>query len=132
LPYVHIYVNIWMWRPIAFKGARLTIVYAVCSDHTRPGEEFYDGLGDGDKAKLNKLFEHLGDHGKISNREKFKKIENTNFFEFKSFQIRMPCFFRQGRLVIITHGFRKKDDKIPPAEIRRAERIKEEDEKNEL
>lgn len=107
------------------------VVYAVCGDQTSPGEEFYDALDDGDKAKLNKLFEHLGDHSKISNKEKFKKIEGTDFFEFKSFQIRMPCYFKQGGLVIITHGFRKKDDRIPPAEIKRAERIKEEDETNE-
>ena len=120
-----------MFRPVAYQGEQFTITYAVCLDQSRPGEKFYDGLTDNDKAKLNKLFEHLGDHGKISNREKFKKIDDTEFFEFKSFQIRMPCFFQQGRLVIITHGFRKKGDKIPPAEIKRAERIKEEDGKNE-
>ena len=119
-----------MWRPIAYKGERFTVVYAVCLDQKRPGEEFYDGLDDHDKAKLNKLFQHLGDHGKISNHEKFKKIEGTDFFEFKSFQIRMPCFYRPNGLVIITHGFRKKGDKIPSAEIKRAERIKKEDQEN--
>jgi hypothetical protein len=120
-----------IWKAVAYEGYRCRIVYAVCLDQTRPGEQFYDELSDSDKAKLNKLFEHLGDHGKISNKEKFKKIEATDFFEFKSFQIRMPCFFREGALVIITHGFRKKGDRISPAEIKRAERIKEEDAKNE-
>jgi hypothetical protein len=119
-----------MGRPVAYPGQRFTIVYAISADQQSPGEEFYDGLSDSDKAKLNKLFEVLGDHGKISNKEKFKKIEDTEFFEFKSFQIRMPCFFSPGQLVIITHGFVKKGDKIPPAEIRRAERIKKEDEEN--
>jgi len=47
---------------------------------------FYDNLDKTDKAKINKLFEVLGDHGKISNKEKFKKIEGTDFFEFKNFQ----------------------------------------------
>ncbi|MGA2774168.1 MAG: type II toxin-antitoxin system RelE/ParE family toxin [Bryobacteraceae bacterium] len=119
-----------MDRPVAYSGTQFAIVYAVCLDDKSPGEVFYDGLKDADKAKLNKLFERLGDHGKILNEEKFKKIDDT-FFEFKSFQIRMPCFFHRGRLVIITHGFRKKTEKIPPAEIKRAERIKGEDEQNE-
>jgi len=87
-----------------------------------PGEQFYDGdgLDDGDRAKLNKLFETLGDQGKISNEQKFKKIDDTEFFEFKSFQIRMPCFFVRGQLVVITHGFFKKKDKTPSGEIDRA------------
>jgi hypothetical protein len=106
-------------------------LYAVAADGTSPGEQFYEGLGDTDKAKLNKLFEVLGDLGRISNKEKFKKIEGSEFFEFKSFQIRMPCFFQDGGVVVITHGFIKKGDKISSAEIRRAERIKEEDGENE-
>jgi len=118
-------------RPVAYSGERFTVAYARCLDQTAPGEEFYDELDDTNKAKLNKLFEFLGNHGKISNKEKFKKIEGTEFYEFKSFQIRMPCFFSRGQLVIITHGFVKKGDKIPPAQIKRAERIKEEDEQNE-
>lgn len=117
-----------MSRPTAYSGLQFTIAYAVCLDHSRPGEKFYDELGDRDKAKLNKLFEHLGDHGKISNEEKFKKIEGTEFFEFKSFQIRMPCFFIPGKVLVITHGFSKKGDKIPRAELKRAERIRQEDE----
>ena len=70
----------------------------------------------------------MGDHGRISNEEKFKKIEKTDFFEFKSHQIRMPCFFSAGRLLVITHGFVKQSDSIRLQELRRAERIKTEDE----
>lgn len=119
-----------MRRPIAYNGHRYRIVYAVCLDRTSPGEEFYDALADADKAKLNKLFEYLGDHGSIRNDEKFKKVTET-LFEFKSHQIRMPCYYRPGALVVITHGFTKKKDKMPPAEINRAERIRDEDNENE-
>jgi len=120
-----------MGRPVAYRGSRFTIVYAVRLNQTSPGEEFYDALGDTDKAKLNKLFEVLGDHGKIVNEEKFKRIDDTKFFEFKSFQIRLPCFFAPGGLVVITHGFSKKKDKTPKSEIARAEMIKKEDEERE-
>jgi hypothetical protein len=119
-----------MRRPVAYSGQRYTIVYAVCLNEESPGEEFYDQLKDSDKAKLNKLFEYLGDHGAIRNEEKFKKIDES-FFEFKSHQIRMPCYFTPDGLVIITHGFVKKKDKMPPAELRRAERIRSEDEEHE-
>jgi hypothetical protein len=119
-----------MRRPLAYDGHRYGIAYAVCLDGTSPGEAFYDALGDADKAKLNKLFEYLGDHGAIRNEEKFKKVSGA-FFEFKSHQIRMPCYFRPDGLVVITHGFIKKKDKMPPAELRRAERIRDEDNENE-
>lgn len=74
-----------------------------------------------------RLFNKLGEQGWIANKEHFKKIEGTEFFEFKNFQIRMPCYFLPGNLVVITHGFRKKGERIPPSEIDRAARIKEED-----
>jgi hypothetical protein len=109
-------------------GRRKTIAFAVRADESCPGLDFYEELDRQDKAKLNALFRMLGDQGEIRNKEKFKKIEGTEFFEFKSFQIRMPCFFLPGNLVVITHGFRKKKDKAPPAEVERARLIKQEDE----
>lgn len=38
---------------------------------------------------------------------------------------RMFCFFDEGRLVVLTHGFQKKSQKTPRREIERAERIRE-------
>ena len=63
----------------------------------------------------------------MAGSERFKKIEGTRFFEFKNHQIRMPCFFEPGGSVIITHGFKKKGDRIPQPQLERAERIREED-----
>jgi phage-related protein len=39
----------------------------------------------------------------------------------------MPCFYASGRQLVITHGFMKKSDNIPPEEIKRANRILAED-----
>jgi phage-related protein len=103
-------------------------VYAVCANGTSPGFVFYrDELNDTEKAKMLRLFNKMGEHGRIANREQFKQIEGTDLFEFKSFQIRMPCYFLPGGLVVITHGFRKKGDRTPPSEIDRATRIRQED-----
>jgi len=117
-----------MDRLIAYAGAQRRVVFAVCADGSSPAAQFFDRLGSADKAKMLKLYQYLADHGWITNPEKFKKIAGTDFFEFKSFQVRMPCFFAPGRLVIVTHGFLKKGDRIPPQELERARRIRQEDE----
>lgn len=55
------------------------------------------------------LFRVLGDTGRISNEEQFKKLQDE-FFEFKAFQLRLPCYHAPGRRgrVVVTHGFIKK------------------------
>jgi hypothetical protein len=119
-----------MERPIAYSGCALTVVFAVCQNGESPGERFYDELDEKDQAKMLKLFTRMGEVGKIANRENFKKIEN-DLWEFKNHQIRMPCFFRPGKIVVVTHGFIKKGDAIPRPQIARAYRIQQEDIANE-
>ena len=113
-------------RKIAYSGVVFTIAYALCSDYSSPGEEFYDQRSASDKAKLNALFELLGNTGRISNREKFKKLVD-DIWEFKSYQIRTRCAFTASRIILVTHGFIKKGDDTPRAEIVRAKRILAED-----
>jgi hypothetical protein len=71
------------------------------------------------------LYKRLGDEGRISNPEQFGPIEGTDFFEFKAFQVRMPCYFRPDKRVVITHGFLKKSDRIRRGDLDRARNIKE-------
>ena len=114
-----------MSRPVACRGQARRIVYAVTPAGS-PGLDFVNGLDARNKAKVVKLFQMLGDRGEIHNKEHFKPIEGTKFCEFKSHQIRLPCY-RDGLFWIITHGFIKKSDKIAREEIHRAERIRDED-----
>jgi len=93
-------------------------------DGTIPGLEFLRDQDAKWQAQIHVLFRRLGDEVRISNREKFKRIEGTDFWEFKAFQIRMPCYFRPDQRVVITHGFIKKDDKIRRSDLERAESIK--------
>ena len=76
-----------------------------------------------------RVIKRLADEGKVANREQFKRIEGTDFYEFKNFQIRMPCYFHAGGRLILTHGFMKKKDWISPEEIDRMKRIRDEYEK---
>jgi phage-related protein len=113
-------------RPIAYRGRRFTIAYAVDNNGRSPGKDFFDALPLQDQAKLMHLFRLLGEQGTINNPEKFGNLKG-GLYEFKSFQIRMPCRFLPNGVVLITHGFRKKRDRTPKEEIDRAKRIFEED-----
>lgn len=77
-----------------------------------------------------RLFALLADHGKITNSEKFGDLGN-GLREFKCHQIRMPCRFIPRRIVVVSHGFRKKKNRAPKQEIERAERILLEDQERE-
>lgn len=54
----------------------------------------------------------------------FKKLVNTDIWEcrtqFGSNSYRILCFYDNENVVILTHGFMKKTQKTPPAEIERA------------
>lgn len=113
------------WRPGDEKARGLkTIVWAVSSDGHCPARDFFEGLDLRDQAKLQTLFEMMASQGRIVNREKFKKI-GGDLYEFKAGQLRMPCFFDSKNRIVVTHGFRKKADDIPPSEITRAEGVSE-------
>jgi hypothetical protein len=119
----------------AVSGARVGIEAVVLADGSCPAEVFLDALGPADAAKLMALFDlFVRRFPQPMSREKFKKIEGTaGLFEFKSFQIRLPCFFRPGGRLLLTHGLIKKADRLPPQEIARAHAIQaayEEQERN--
>lgn len=115
-------------RRLAFRGEKFRIAFARDREGAYPAEEFFDQLCKADKAKLLKLFQILGDHGKHSNPEKFGDLEG-GLYEFKSFQIRMPFAYAKNEkgLVLISHGFIKKSPKTPITEIKRAWTILSED-----
>ncbi|MEW6669772.1 MAG: type II toxin-antitoxin system RelE/ParE family toxin [Thermodesulfobacteriota bacterium] len=91
---------------------------------TTPIQEFLASLNNKNKAKIISIISRYAEFGKISNREQFKKVDAV-FWEFKSFQIRVFMYHCERGCIALTHGFIKKGDKIPPAEIVRAYKIKE-------
>lgn len=66
------------------------------------------------------------------NKELFKKLENTDIWEFRTLYnnncYRLLSFWdtEKEALVIATHGFQKKTRKTPPKEIAKAEAIRKE------
>lgn len=107
---------------IEFKGVQRTIVSIVLADGTSPAAEFLAGLPSDERRKIDVLFERMGLQGEIKNRQKFKKLEETDgLFAFKSYQIRLPCFFGRNRMVYLLYGLRKKTDAWKTSEVNRAE-----------
>ncbi len=72
------------------------------------------------------LFERLAEHGRINNREHFKKLENRDghaIWEFKRHQIRFLGAYGPGRQFVVAHGLVKKQDKLRTADLARTARI---------
>jgi hypothetical protein len=61
----------------------------------------------------------MGDIGKIRNETKFRN-EGDKIFAFKPQPHRFLSFFVEGRKIIVTNAFWKKQDKLPPSEKDRA------------
>lgn len=107
---------------IVYAGSKRTIELLCNDDGTCPCKEFIDGLSASDQRKLDVLFEKLGETGKISNDQKFKKLEGSeSIFEFKSFQVRLLCFYAPGGRVIVCRGVIKKKNKHDRTNVRYAE-----------
>ncbi|HEX8693458.1 MAG TPA: type II toxin-antitoxin system RelE/ParE family toxin [Longimicrobium sp.] len=111
-----------MPRPPEYVGARFTIQCLELADRSDPVGDFLDALEPGDRRKLDVMFEMLGEAGRISNDTKFKKLaDRDEIWEFKSFQIRIYCFFTPDRHVMLAHAVIKKQDKHSRADLERAE-----------
>ena len=70
------------------------------------------------------LFRLLGDIGQVHNKLKFRN-EGDRIYAFKPKPYRFLCFFFTGQKVIVTNGFYKDQDKLPPNEKKRALHFKD-------
>jgi phage-related protein len=110
-------------RPIIhYEGTRFIVEGAISANGECESKVFLDSLRDAERAKIFKIIKRLADFGVIHNREQFKKVEG-DFWEFKEFQRRILMYYLPNRRIVLTHGFIKKVDKIPKAEIDRAKAI---------
>lgn len=72
------------------------------------------------------MLRDFSDRGEIRNTEKFNH-EKDGIYAFKSFRVRILCFFLPGaskRTVVLTHGFIKKREELPSKELEKALRIR--------
>ena len=82
-------------------------------------------IGQFELIKIMVRFQRLADYGKsYYNDQQFKHITGQ-IWELKVGQYRFPCFWYEGNWVV-THGFRKKQNKWPHGELKRTKRIMDE------
>lgn len=87
--------------------------------------EYIDSLETKDASRLLPLLLRIEDNGPPKNTEKFKLLED-GIFEIKSYQDRLLCFHDKNKRnsLIITHGVKKKTQKLPKKEIERAKDLR--------
>ncbi|MCD6565534.1 MAG: type II toxin-antitoxin system RelE/ParE family toxin [Bacteroidales bacterium] len=93
-------------------------------------QAFFLKQGDKVKDKIIWTFNLIEELQRVSETY-LKHIENTDGLYEIRVQLgrnifRIFCFFDQGQLVVLAHGFQKKTQKTPKKEIEKALKIKEE------
>jgi phage-related protein len=105
------------------------VIYYDKPDGTFPAEEFILGQEPKMHAKLFKQVGLLEANGNRL-REPHSKFLKDGVFELRAVLgsdiTRVLYFFVQGREIILTHGFVKKTQKTPPAEIETAKKYRQE------
>lgn len=109
---------------IAFEGEKFTVAWYFDQRGKSISLEYLESLADQEQAKLFQLIKLIGDRGTIVNKTKFRN-EGDKIYAFKPQPHRFLCFFFEGSKIIVTNGFHKKSDKLPPNEKERALKIKQ-------
>lgn len=109
---------------IAYEGNSFVIEWYFTSHGESPALAYYNTLEKEQRVKLLYLLKRMGDAGKISDTTKFNN-EGDQIYAFKPKPERFLCFFFKERKIILTHGFRKKQQKLPKNEKERALSLKE-------
>lgn len=100
---------------IAYDGPKFTIEWYFTTDGKVPALEYFNELDDDDKIRTLDLFKLMATEGKIFNQQKFRN-EHDKIYAFKPKPHRFMCFFFVGKKIIVTNGFIKKKDDLPPEE----------------
>ena len=100
---------------IAYSGDAFTIEWYFDEKYQSEALEYYNGLSAHERIQLLKLFKRMGDLGEIQDKTKFR-FEGDKIYAFKPQPDRFLCFFYEGRKIIVTNAFRKKQPKLPVRE----------------
>lgn len=102
-----------------YQGDCFTLVWYYDKVGKSQAYDFFLGLDDDRKRKFLILVKRMGDAGKIFDTTKFRN-EGDQIFAFKPQPDRFLCFFYTGKKIVVTNGFTKKSQKIPPGEKERS------------
>lgn len=109
---------------IAYEGERFTVEWYYEENGKCKALEYYKNLPAQERIKALQLFKRMGDAGEIKDKTKFN-YEGDHLYAFKPQPDRYMCFFYTGKKIIITNAFRKKMQKLPENEKKRAKKCKQ-------
>lgn len=105
-----------------------TIEFYRASNDKCPTEDFLDTIKENTLIKILATFKLVETLDNVPQKY-LKKITGTKLFEIRvewqSNIYRFPCFFQKNKIVIVTHGFQKKTQKLPTNEILKAKKYME-------
>lgn len=104
---------------LVYKGPSFTVEWYFSEKGESLALDYYQSLDRNQRKKFLFLVKRIGDFGKISDKTKFN-YEGDQIYAFKPQPERFLCFFMQEGKIIITNGFRKKQQKLPQGEKERA------------
>ncbi len=102
-------------KHIAYEGQIFRIEWYVDAKGESQALDYSNEMPESHIGKFMHLLEVMGDIGKIHDETKFRN-EGDKIYAFKPQPYRFLCFFTVGRRIIITNGFYKDQDKLPPSE----------------
>jgi len=73
--------------------------------------------------KVMKRLEIVSSFGPSKRQDKFRH-EGDGIYAIKVSQVRLYCFFDQGRMILLAHGSIKKQNKARPEDLKKARDIK--------
>jgi len=100
---------------IAYKGQEFQIEWYYPPKGESQTLEYYKKLKVQDRRKVLTLFKMMGEMGAIRNKEKFR-YEGEKVYAFKPQPHRFLSFFVEGKKIIVTNAFWKKQQKLPKSE----------------
>ena len=77
------------------------------------------------REKLLRLLARVSSDGPPANVQQNRKLD-AHIWELKSGQTRLLYFVDGSRIIVLTHGFTKKQQKLPRRELERAQRLRAE------
>ncbi len=108
---------------IAYEGQEFTVEWYFNSGGKSQVLEYYKALSMEERIKLLRLFKRIGDSGELRDKTKFN-FEGDKIYAFKPQPFRFLCFFFDGKKIIVTNAFQKKQQKLPKNEKERALNLK--------
>ena len=106
-----------------------TIIFYRTVNNKCPVKNFLDSLSGKVSQKVTWVLSLIEDIDMVPSKYFKKLIGTKEIWECKvrirSDSFRIFCFFYSNSLLVLTHGYIKKTQKVPIAEIRRAERYRD-------